>query len=103
MKYVFVIGPYDSTAVGPFTSDQELEDFRANLPVQFDANIWSQSDLDDNVLEYGPIELVAPTAYHPRPRIIELQGKYIAQTHDWEGPGRPDYAAALADLRDRLG
>jgi hypothetical protein len=27
---------------------------------------------------------------------------YVAWTPIWEGPPRPDYAAALADLNDRL-
>lgn len=34
-------------------------------------------------------------------RAILQRGKhYIAWTKTWEGPARPDYAAALADLRD---
>jgi hypothetical protein len=32
-----------------------------------------------------------------------LQGVFVAYTPTWEGPGRPDYPAAMADLRDYLG
>jgi hypothetical protein len=40
------------------------------------------------------------------PRIVERNtctsnATYVAWTPTWEGPPRPDYAAALADLRDR--
>lgn len=34
--------------------------------------------------------------------IIERDGKYVAWTRTWEGPARPDYPAALADLRAQL-
>ena len=42
-----------------------------------------------------------------RPRVIErlnIHGTtiYYAWAADWEGPARPDYAAAMADLRDNL-
>ena len=34
--------------------------------------------------------------------VKRLQGWYVAFTPTWEGPGRLDYCAAGADLRDRL-
>jgi hypothetical protein len=39
-----------------------------------------------------------------RPRVVEHSGfsLYVAWTPTWEGPPRPDYAAAHADLMDRL-
>lgn len=39
------------------------------------------------------------------PRVVNFgsfdRPKYVAWTLEWEGPGRFDYAAALADLRDK--
>jgi hypothetical protein len=34
--------------------------------------------------------------------IFKKNNLYVAWTKVWEGPGRPDHAAAEADLRDRL-
>jgi hypothetical protein len=40
------------------------------------------------------------------PRVVEHDNRrpslYVAWTPVWEGPARPDYAAALADLNDRM-
>jgi hypothetical protein len=37
-----------------------------------------------------------------RPRVVEHNWKYVAWTPTKEGPARPDYAAAYADLQDML-
>jgi hypothetical protein len=34
--------------------------------------------------------------------VIEKDGKYIAWTKTWEGPARPDFPGACADLSERL-
>jgi hypothetical protein len=42
------------------------------------------------------------------PRVVQHSNRppsewlYVAWTPVWEGPARPDYAAALADLNDKL-
>ena len=37
-----------------------------------------------------------------RPRVVEHESsRYVAWFPTWEGPARPDYAAAFADLNDR--
>ena len=32
--------------------------------------------------------------------VIVVRGAHVAWTKTWQGPGRPDHAAALADLMD---
>ena len=34
--------------------------------------------------------------------VLKRDGKYVAWTRVWEGPARPDYPAARADLLDRI-
>jgi hypothetical protein len=34
--------------------------------------------------------------------ILSHNHSYVAWTPTWEGPPRPDYPAAMADLRDRV-
>lgn len=37
------------------------------------------------------------------PRVVEYPGSwYVAWTPIWEGPARPDWLAALADLNDKF-
>lgn len=37
-----------------------------------------------------------------RPRVVERKAsRYVAWFPTWEGPARPDYAAAFADLIER--
>ena len=40
-----------------------------------------------------------------KPRVVNFgsfeRPQYVAWTPVWEGPPRPDYAAAVADLRDK--
>jgi hypothetical protein len=36
-----------------------------------------------------------------KPRVFQDAAGYVAWTPTWEGPPRPDYAAACADLADR--
>lgn len=36
------------------------------------------------------------------PRVVKIQGYYVAKTSVWEGPPRHDYMAARADLLDHL-
>jgi hypothetical protein len=37
-----------------------------------------------------------------RPRVVQhSNGRYVAWFPTWEGPARPDYAAAYADLQDK--
>jgi hypothetical protein len=35
-------------------------------------------------------------------RVVLIQEHYVAKTSVWEGPPRPDYMAARADLLDHL-
>jgi hypothetical protein len=42
----------------------------------------------------------AVVAGDKKPRVFCDAGKYVAWTPTREGPARPDYAAAQADLRD---
>jgi hypothetical protein len=40
--------------------------------------------------------------YDITPRVIEHNATYRAWTSTWEGPARPDFPTAMADLNDWL-
>lgn len=61
--YVHVIGPYDSTAVGPFPDRETATEFRATVPPQFDAAVIDQTRFDADVVEFGPIVAESPDRY----------------------------------------
>ena len=60
MLYVSVLGPYDSTYVGPFTTKEAADSYRANVPNNFDAWVVTQSELDANIKEFGEVEIQTP-------------------------------------------
>jgi len=63
--YLFLLGPYDSTVVGPFASRLGAVWERKALKKtwKYDIHIWNQIEYDANVAEFGPIEVVAPKEY----------------------------------------
>lgn len=56
--YVLVIGPYDQTFFGPFNNYASAEDYCGAVPDNFDAYVYSHTDLASNFKEFGerPIE-----------------------------------------------
>ncbi len=63
MTYVFVLGPYDSTLVGPFAKRELADAFRATVPNNFDAYVWTQAERDANEAEFGAIVCESPDTY----------------------------------------
>jgi hypothetical protein len=65
MYYLFLLGPYDSTVVGPYPSlsDAKLHRLAIIKTWKHDALVWTKAEYDANVAEFGPIEVVAPKEY----------------------------------------
>ena len=67
--YIFVLGPYDSTLIGPFRGRFKAEVYNEKVlhecldPNVFDTYIWTQADLDAKESEFGAIAIESPKDY----------------------------------------
>lgn len=61
--FVQIIGPYDSTTVGPFTTRDGAEAFKATVPSRFDGYVLTEAELDKQFIEFGLMEIESPDTY----------------------------------------
>jgi hypothetical protein len=61
--FVQLIGPHDSTTIGPFNTREDAEAFRATVPNNFDRYVLTEAELDKQFVEFGLMKIEAPEDY----------------------------------------
>jgi hypothetical protein len=66
--YIFVIGPHDSTCIGPFRGRFKAEVYNEYLhdlldPNVFDTQVWTRDEYDANVRAFGGLVCVSAEEY----------------------------------------
>jgi len=61
--FVQLIGPHDSTTIGPFNTREDAEAFRATVSNNFDRYVLTEAELDKQFVEFGLMNIEAPEDY----------------------------------------
>lgn len=61
MNYVLIIGPYDSTVVGPFSTELDAQTYSRGVPTNFDAYVYTKLELDANFAQFGAVPIQSPS------------------------------------------